>query len=94
MKNLKTIRKKRGITQGELAHQAGCTQTHVSDIENGIHAPSIALAEKFADILKVSIDQLLDRTSTTNQQVTPEDGWNVPPQVVSEEVECTPAGSL
>lgn len=61
MKNLKSIRKQRGITQSELAREAGCTQTHVSDMENGVHAPSIALATKIADILKVSLDELFDR---------------------------------
>lgn len=85
MKNLKSIRKQLGITQVELANQSGCTQTHVSDIENGIHAPSIALAEKFADILKVSIDQLLDRDSNVSQQIKPEE-CNTPPQVAPEGV--------
>lgn len=61
MVNLKKLRSGKKITQTELAKAVGCTQTHISDIEQGLANASTALANQIADELKVSLDELFGR---------------------------------
>lgn len=52
-------RRHRGVIQAELAVHAGVPQSYVSDIENGRKRGHPALLRKFADYLKVSLDDLV-----------------------------------
>lgn len=42
-KRIKSVRKAKGLTQGQLAERCGCTSTHISNIENGKIGISIEL---------------------------------------------------
>src|SRR3954452_6548545 len=59
---LKAVRLKAGWTLRELARQAGVSPSFVSQIENGKSRPSVATLYEFAQLLKVSIDELFDPT--------------------------------
>ena len=59
MKNkLEEIRKKRGITQGELADALEVSRQTISSLENGRYNPSIILAFKIARYFKLSIEEI------------------------------------
>lgn len=51
---IRSARLKAGLSQKELAALVGCTQVHISSIENGQKSPSAALAKKIADVLKIN----------------------------------------
>jgi transcriptional regulator with XRE-family HTH domain len=59
-KMLKALRKKRGLTQGELAKSAGISQIYVAKIEAGDKIPSLPTLEKLAKVLKVKVGKLLE----------------------------------
>jgi transcriptional regulator with XRE-family HTH domain len=57
----------RGLTQVELAHRLGTTQTVVSDYEIGRRRIHLQRAQQIAAILNVSVDDLLaEPTARTN----------------------------
>lgn len=49
----------KGLNQGELAQALEIKQQHLSKIECGKIAPNILLLKKIADILEVTVDDLL-----------------------------------
>lgn len=56
---IKFWRKKRGLTQAELAEKAGlASKTVISGYENALRAPSFDVLEKFAEILEVKVELL------------------------------------
>ena len=62
MKNLKTLRQKKNITQIRLSIAAEVSQETISAYESGKALPSAETLMKLADFLDTSIDYLLDRT--------------------------------
>ncbi|WP_311480844.1 helix-turn-helix transcriptional regulator [uncultured Anaerococcus sp.] len=56
--NLEYYRKKKKMTQGELAKKIGVSTTFVSQIENGISNPSDENLLKISEILNVSVKDL------------------------------------
>lgn len=46
------------MTQKALAGQVGVSRQTMNAIENGRHAPTVAVAIKIADVFGVSVDQL------------------------------------
>ena len=58
-KNLKRIRKEKGITQGDIVRNLGVSRSFVSNIENGKTNPTLATITKLAKSLGVSSDELL-----------------------------------
>ena len=58
-KNISALRKKKGITQEELAEGLGVTAQAVSKWENEISCPDIQLLPKIAELFDVSIDALM-----------------------------------
>jgi transcriptional regulator with XRE-family HTH domain len=44
--NLKRLRKAKGLSQEELAHQVGIDRTYVSALERRVYAASIDLVER------------------------------------------------
>lgn len=64
MKNLRTIREKRKMTQVNLSVNLGIAQETISGYEIGKSYPSADILIKMADILHTSTDYLLDRTNT------------------------------
>ena len=51
--NLKRLRKAKGLSQEELAHQVGIDRTYVSALERRVYAASIDLVERLAKALEV-----------------------------------------
>lgn len=60
MKKLKSIRKARGYTQGELAYMVGVSITAISLYENGARIPNIKTLAKLAKALRCRIADLID----------------------------------
>jgi transcriptional regulator with XRE-family HTH domain len=52
---LKAIRLSKGITQTDLAERLNIDRTHLNKVENGIVKPSLALLERIAAELGVSV---------------------------------------
>lgn len=51
--NIRERREQLGISQKELAERCGITQSFLCDIEQGRNKPSIDVAVKIADVLKL-----------------------------------------
>lgn len=50
---VKTLRKNKGLTQGNLCEMVGITQSYLSQVENGNKEPSIYVVKKIADALGI-----------------------------------------
>ena len=57
--NLKKIRTKKAISQGDIARELGVSRGFVSTIENGKTNPTLSTITKLAKALKVSTNELL-----------------------------------
>lgn len=57
--NLKRIRTKKGVTQGNIARSLGVSRSFVSNIENGKTNPTLATISKLAKALGIPSDELL-----------------------------------
>lgn len=60
-KSIVVQRKKRGLTQEELAEQLGVSSAAVSKWERGISTPEVSMVCKMADCFEISVDELLGR---------------------------------
>jgi len=56
---IKAARKKKHLTQGELAEMVDITQFYMGEIERGVKTPSLDLFVRLVDVLDVSADYLL-----------------------------------
>ena len=52
-RNLRVLRKQKGLTQEELAFQAGLNRNYVGQIEREEKSPTVDVVEKLSDTLKV-----------------------------------------
>ena len=59
-KKIKELLKARGITQGKLSELTGFRQSDISDWVNDKHLPRSETLDKIADVLKVSISELVE----------------------------------
>ena len=57
--NMKRIRSKKGMSQGDIARALEVDRGYISNIENGKKNPTIATIQKLANSLGVSADELL-----------------------------------
>ena len=57
-KNIKELRKQRGMTQKQLAELVGTSQSVIANYENGNRHPNMKMALKISIALEVSLDQL------------------------------------
>lgn len=57
--NMKRIRVKKKMSQGDIARALDVDRGYISNIENGKKNPTLATIQKLADALKVSADELL-----------------------------------
>ena len=48
------------VTQKELAGRVGVSRQTINAIENGRHAPTVAVAIRIADVFGVAVDQLFE----------------------------------
>ncbi len=58
-KMIKELRKRRNLTQQELAERAGTTHAAISQIEAGNRQPRKDLRQRLARALDVSVDELM-----------------------------------
>lgn len=58
-KNLKRLRTKKKMSQGDIARALEVHRAYISGIESGKRNPTLATIQKLADILGVSADKLL-----------------------------------
>jgi transcriptional regulator with XRE-family HTH domain len=59
-KNLRTARKKLGLSQVEVSQRSGVEQGEVSRIERGIRDPQVSTLKKLAAAVEVPPGRLLD----------------------------------
>jgi XRE family transcriptional regulator, regulator of sulfur utilization len=57
--NLKKMRTKKGISQGNIARALGVSRGFISTIENGETNPTLAAIAKLAKAVSVSVNELL-----------------------------------
>lgn len=57
--NIKLFRKERGLTQEELAIRVNVVRQTVSKWEKGLSVPDAEMLQKIAEVLEVSVSQLL-----------------------------------
>ncbi len=67
---IKEARKEKGLTQKDLSEKLHITDRAVSKWERGICAPDIALLEPLAEILDVSVTELISGERTPQSQTT------------------------
>jgi DNA-binding XRE family transcriptional regulator len=56
---VKAMRKKRGLTQNQLAEMSGIKRPNISRLETGTHVPGILLIECLAESLQVKTSDLI-----------------------------------
>ena len=61
MKNLQLYRKKRNLTQSELAEKVGISVSAIEKYEAGTRTPLMKNAKKLANFFNITIDELLGR---------------------------------
>lgn len=54
-----SLRKEKGMTQADLAEKLGVTDKAVSKWERNLSCPDIGLLPKLAEILEISLDELM-----------------------------------
>lgn len=57
--NLKTLRKGKGLTQSDVAHEAGISYANYNYTESGSYNPSLAVILAIAEALEVHPAELL-----------------------------------
>ena len=66
--NIRTIRKARGYSQEELAIRLNVVRQTVSKWEKGLSVPDAELLSKMAEVLEVSVGELLGEPKTQPQE--------------------------
>jgi len=61
-------RKKRNITQAELAEKLGVTDRTISNWENGKNMPDLSLFKPLCEILDISINELISGEKIANEK--------------------------
>lgn len=59
-RNVRDLRKLRGMSQEDLAHEAGMKRSYLSDLERGTRNPSVRALGRLASALGVSPPELLN----------------------------------
>lgn len=63
--NLLKLRQERGLSQEELAFEAGLHRTYVSGVERGIRNPTVLVLQRIAAALDVAPARLLEIADRT-----------------------------
>ena len=58
---LRDFRKEAGLSQDELSFQSGVDRSYISEIENGLKAPSILTILALTRVLKIKPSALMER---------------------------------
>ncbi len=85
------------VTQKELAGRVGVSRQTINAIENGRHAPTVAVAIRIADVFGVAVDQLFelayDGKPARHEQTAPV-ALNRAPVTAAESVETATVNSI
>ncbi len=65
MYRIKDLREAKGLTQEQLAQLLGVTQGTIAHWESGARTPTLMNMVKIADVLGVSLDEVLGRTAAS-----------------------------
>jgi len=65
MNNIKAIRESQGMTQRDLSDKTGITEGHIGNIESGRNDCTAEKAKKIAEVLGVTLDELLSEPKST-----------------------------
>lgn len=65
--NVRRLRREHGLTQEDLAFEAGIDRTYVSQIERGVINPSLLVLHKVATALKSTVPTLVTRRTSSRQ---------------------------
>lgn len=60
-KILREIREQNGLSQQELADYSEIDRTYLSDLERGLHYPTLNVIYKLAEVLKIKPHELIQR---------------------------------
>lgn len=63
-RNVRDLRRDRGLSQEELAHRADMERSYVSDLERGVRNPSVKALGRLAVALDVPPARLLEPRTT------------------------------
>lgn len=66
---ISSLRKEKSLTQKELADRLGVTDKAISKWETGVHFPDIAIMEKLAKELGLTVSELLGLEQATSEEV-------------------------
>ena len=69
MKYLSSIRKRQGLTQSDLAEMVGIGMNSIARYERGEVQPSIEIANLIAQVLGVTVEELLNGPSSENWEL-------------------------
>lgn len=72
-KTIKRYRIQRGLTQKELAEEAGITPSYLSSLEKGKKEPSIALIKKICNVLKLPYEIMFWESVEINKELSKQD---------------------
>lgn len=72
--NLIALRKMKKMTQGDLADKLGVSRQTISKWETGDSIPDMEMGMKLADILQVSLDELMNYSSAKYSMPVPPKG--------------------
>ncbi|MBB4244601.1 transcriptional regulator with XRE-family HTH domain [Rhizobium tropici] len=64
-RNLKAARQAKGLSQEELAFEAGIDRTYISSLERSVYNASIDVVDRLATVLGVEASELLKRRPET-----------------------------
>jgi len=66
--NLRRIRHEKGISQDDLAYEAGMSRSYLSQLEKGKFYVSLRIIGRLADVLKVDAAEFLSRAEKKRAQ--------------------------
>ena len=81
-RRISELRKKKGITQDQLAEEMGVSSQAVSKWENDISCPDIGLLPQLADYFGVTLDELMRGDLEKEVQVVPESERKDPSKLI------------
>ncbi len=70
LKNLRTLREQRGLSQQKLAEKFCLSQQSIYKYENGLAEPDFATLKQFADFFHTTIDYLIGYETADGTQET------------------------
>ena len=72
---IRSLRKKRGLTQEQLAEKMNVSTPYIAKIETGKQTGPVELAVEFAEFFEVSLDYLLAEKEILRRNRSADCGW-------------------